>query len=194
MTARRLAAVALGLCAAAVITGCGAARSAPAAPSPPRVPGEAAGGPDMANVTLPDFTMPLVTGSLSMPNPSLTPGAVSSTSTTVVCSLPDHLNSSPIPTATQDVVYHKYGYTNSQVQAKYDIDYLVPILLGGATTIANMWPASYSGTGFFEKTKLDYILRDLVCHRTLPLVTAQRDLEKNWYVAWLKYVVATGRA
>jgi hypothetical protein len=37
-------------------------------------------------------------------------------------------------------------------------------------------------------------MRDMVCHRELSLRTAQRDLERNWYVAWLKYVVATGRA
>jgi hypothetical protein len=37
-------------------------------------------------------------------------------------------------------------------------------------------------------------MRDMVCHRELSLRTAQRDLEHNWYVAWLKYVVATGRA
>ena len=194
MIARRVAALTLGFFVAAVITGCGATRSAPAAPSPPRVPGEATGGPDMTNVTLPDFTMPLVTGNLSMPNPALTPGAVARKNTSAVCALRDHVSSSPIPTATQDAVYDEYGYRNPEVQSKYDIDYLVPILLGGATTIANMWPASFNGTGFFEKIKLDYVLRDLVCHRTLPLITAQKDLEKNWYVAWLKYVVATGRA
>ena len=62
-------------------------------------------------------------------------------------------------------------------QAKYDIDYLVPVGLGGGTSTANMWPAALKGTGFFEKDQLDHVMRDMVCHRELSLRTAQRDLE-----------------
>lgn len=157
------------------------------------MPGQAT-GPDLANVTLPDFTMPLVTGGVSMPNPKLTPGAAATTDTTKICLLPDHLASTVIPPATQQEVFTEYRITNPVVQTKYDIDYLVPILLGGSTSTANMWPAALKGTGFFEKIQLDHVLRDMVCRRELSLRTAQHDLEQNWYVAWLKYVVATGRA
>ena len=76
-------------------------------------------------------------------------------------------------------MYTEYRYTNPAVQSKYEIDYLVPVLLGGARTIANMWPAALKGTGFFEKVQLDHVLRDLVCRRMLSLTTAQRDLEKS---------------
>ena len=175
-----------------VVTGC--SRSAPAAaPAPPKVPGQAS-GPDLANVTLPNFSMPLVTGGVSMPNTKLTPGAVATTDTTKVCLLPDHLATTAISPTVQQQVFTAYRIKNPVVQAKYDIDYLVPIGLGGAPTAANMWPAALKGTGFFEKDQLDHVMRDMVCHRQLSLRTAQRDLEHNWYVAWLKYVVATGRA
>jgi hypothetical protein len=195
MMAGRAAALAVGLCMALVVTGCGAASSGPAAAvDPPHAPGETTSGPDLAGVKLPDFAMPLVTGGVSRPRPSLTPGAVASTDTSAVCALPGHAGSSAISPATQAVVYREYGYQNPQIQAKYDIDYLVPILLGGARTTANMWPAALKGTGFFEKVQLDHVLRDLVCRRTLTLTAAQNDLEKNWYTAWLQYVVATGRA
>jgi hypothetical protein len=175
-----------------VVTGC--SRSTPAAaPAPPKVPGQAS-GPDLANVTLPNFSMPLVTGGVSMPNTKLTPGAVATTDTTKVCLLPDHLATTAISPTVQQQVFTAYRIKNPVVQAKYDIDYLVPIGLGGAPTTANMWPAALKGTGFFEKDQLDHVMRDMVCHRQLSLRTAQRDLEHNWYVAWLKYVVATGRA
>lgn len=193
MTARRVAAAVFALAMAAVITGCGSGNTPAAAPPPPKVPGQAS-GPDLTNVTLPNFTMPLVTGGVSMPNPALTPGAVATTDTTNVCLLPDHLANAAISPATQQQVFTAYRIKNPVVQAKYDIDYLVPIGLGGATTTANMWPAALKGTGFFEKDQLDHVMRDMVCHREISLRTAQRDLEKNWYVAWLKYVVATGRA
>jgi hypothetical protein len=190
-----VAALVLGLCVAVVITGCGGARGGPAAaPSPPKVPGEATGGPDLAGVKLPDFTMPLVTGGVSRPEPSLTPGAVVSTDTAALCALPDHTGGAPIPATTQLAVFTAYGITNPQIQSKYQIDYLVPTLLGGATTTANMWPAALKGTGFFQKAQLDHVLRDLVCRRTISITEAQSDLEKDWYTAWLQYVVATGRA
>jgi hypothetical protein len=178
---------------AVLVTGCGSHATPAAVPTPPKVPGQA-GGPDLANVTLPDFTMPLVTGGLSMPNPKLTPGAVATTNTTRVCVLPDHQPSTVIPPTTQQQVFTEYRITNPVVQTKYDIDYLVPIGLGGATSTANMWPAALKGTGFFEKIQLDHVLRDMVCRRELSLRRAQHDLEQNWYAAWLKYVVATGRA
>jgi len=146
MSARRVMAIAVALCMAVAVTGC-ASRSKPAAaPTPPKVPGQA-GAPDLANVSLPNFTMPLVTGGVSMPNHRLTPGAVATTDTTKVCVLPDHLATTVIPSATQQAVFTEYRIRNPVVQAKYDVDYLVPILLGGATTTANMWPAALKGTG-----------------------------------------------
>jgi hypothetical protein len=51
-------------------------------------------------------------------------------------------------------------------------------------------PAALRGTGFYEKVQTDHVLRDLVCRRAISLVQAQHDLEKNWYAAWLTYVVA----
>ncbi len=192
MRARGVAKLALAVFMAAVVTGCGSHTIRTALPAPPKVPGQAT-GPDLANVTLPKFTMPLVTGGLSMPNPKLTPGAVAITNTTRVCILPDHQPITIIPPATQQQVFTEYRILNPAVQTKYDIDYLVPIGLGGATSTANMWPASLKGTGFFEKIQLDHVLRDMVCRRELSLRRAQHDLEQNWYAAWLKYVVATGR-
>lgn len=191
---RRAAALALWLCAAILLAGCAGGHRPAAAPvGPPQVPGQA-DGPDLANVTLPDFSMPLVTGGVSLPRRSLTPGAIATKDTATVCAMPDHAGNSVIPASTQTAVYQEYGYADQQVQSKYQIDYLVPIFLGGGNTTANMWPAAFKGTGFFEKIQLDHVLRDLVCHRALQLVTAQKDLERNWYAAWLKFVVATGRA
>jgi hypothetical protein len=194
MTARRVAMLTLGPCVALVIAGCGGGTVRPAAlPAPPPVPGETTAGPDLTGVTLPDFTFPLITGAVSRPDGKLTPGAVASTNTSALCSLPAH-SQSEIPVGTEDAVFQEYGYTNPQTQSKYEVDYLVPIPLGGARTTANMWPAALKGTGFFEKTQLDHILRDLVCRRTITLALAQRDLKHNWYAAWLEYVVEAGRA
>jgi hypothetical protein len=54
----------------------------------------------------------------------------------------------------------------------------------------NIWPAAIRGTGFYEVAQTDQILP--FCHRSISLIQAQRALEKDWYAAWLRYVVATG--
>ena len=60
--------------------------------------------------------------------------------------------------------------------------------------MANMWPAAYRGTGFLRRTS------SITCCGTWCATGSFRSaphsvtFEQNWYLAWLKYVVATGRA
>ncbi len=193
MRTGRVAGLVLGLCAAVILTGCAAGR-APVAARPPQVPGETTAGPDLTGVKLPSFTLPLIRGGVSRPDPRLTPGAVTSTDTTALCGLSRQAIRSAIPLHAQNALYVRYGYTTPQKQRKYTLDYLVPISLGGATTPANVWPAAMRGTGYYQKVQLDHVLRDLVCRRTISITVAQSDLERNWYTTWLQYVVAAGRA
>jgi hypothetical protein len=181
------------LAGALLVTGCGGSgNQAASAPLPPRVPGQVVAAPDLTGVKLPNFIMPLISGVVSVPRHNLTPGAVTTTDTTTVCNLPPAATSVPIPAGLDNAVLSSYGYLNPSVQGKYILTYLVPVALGGAVTQANIWPASLQGTGFFQKIQLDHILKSLVCRRFLTLKQAQRALERNWYLAWLKYVVATG--
>jgi hypothetical protein len=177
--------VALGGCGSAYVAGA-------AAPSPPVVAGENTAGPDLSGVSLPDFVMPLLKGGVSRPNPSLTPGAITTTSTQAVCGIAQH-SSTPTPsTQTQNSVFGAYGITSASAQRKYVLDYLVPYDLGGSTSADNLWPAALRGTGFYEKVETDVTLRDMVCRDEISLTAAQQALETNWYAAWLRYVVATG--
>ena len=190
---RGLAALAVTLAVSAAVAGCGTSASPAAAPpQPPVVPGQATTGPDLTGVQLPDFVMPLIKGGISRPDRNLSPGDVTTTDANTVCALPTHGVRNPIPFATQTAVFDEYGYTTPAQQHKYILDYLVPWDLGGALDEANIWPAAVRGTGFYEKIQTDHVLRELVCRRALSLQQAQRDLETDWYAAWLRYVVATG--
>lgn len=175
-----------------VLAGCTTSGPSRATPAPPAVPGEATQGPDLSGVQLPNFVMPVSTGRVSRPRSALTPGAVTTTDTGVVCNMPTHVRTPGIPIATQTAVFAAYGYTTPASQHKYTLDYLIPYNLGGAPTQANVWPAAIRGTGFFQKTQTDYILRQLVCRRTISLAMAQDSLRADWYAAWLRYVVAGG--
>ncbi len=149
-------------------------------------------GPDLSGVQLPNFIMPLISGGVSVPKKALTPGAVTTTNTTQVCNRTPAQNAADDPDRARIAeVYSEYRIGPTQ-QSRYLLDLLVPISLGGAMTLSNIWPATVEGTGFVQKAQLNHILKDDVCHRFLTLRQAQRALETNWYAAWLKYVVATG--
>jgi hypothetical protein len=161
-----------------------------AAPRPPTVPGQVTTGPDLTGVKLPNFIMPLISGGISLPKHTLTPGAVTNADANTICNLPRRLPARIVPAAVKIAVYRAYGHTATQ--RKFILDLLVPPSLGGTAAEANIWPAAISGTGFFQKKQLDHILKDLVCRRLVTLKRAQHALETDWYAAWLKYVVATG--
>jgi hypothetical protein len=183
----------LGCCLLLAAAGCGsAAAQATPAGQPPVVPGQATQGPDLSGVQLPDFVMPIIKGGVSMPSRSLTPGAVTTTSADQVCNMAPHSAVPSLSTEVQTQAYDEYGHTTANSQHKYILDWLVPYNLGGAPVLANIWPASVPGTGFFQKVQTDEILRQMVCRRELTLAQAQQALEANWYTAWLRYVVSTG--
>jgi hypothetical protein len=185
--------VAMALGCALVLTACaGQSHRAEPDAAPPKVPGEITSAPDLSGVQLPNFIMPLINGGVSYPKKSLSPGAVATTDTNVVCNLKPAAAAHPIPPSLQQSVLGSYGYSNPSVQNKYLVTFVVPLSLGGAMTQANIWPAAVQGTGFFELIQLDHILKLQVCRRFITLKQAQRALEFNWYGAWLKYVVATG--
>jgi len=175
-----------------LISGCGGARPGAATAQVPVVPGAVTRGPDLSGVQLPDFVMPLIHGGISLPNPKLTVGAVTTASANDVCDLQPHKAAPPVATAVQTAVYDEYGDTSPSAQHKHTLNWLVPYNLGGADVKANIWPAAIAGTGFYQKIETDDILRQMVCRRDLTLAQAQKALETNWYSAWLRYVVATG--
>ena len=189
---RKAAWILAGLVLAVLISGCGGARPGAATAEAPVVPGAVTQGPDLSGVKLPNFVMPLIHGGVSLPNPKLTPGAVTTTNADDVCAIQPHSTVPALAAGVQTAVYDEYGYTTPIELNRYNLDWLVPYSLGGAGVEANIWPAAITGTGFYEKIDTDDALRQLVCRRELTLAQAQKALETNWYSAWLRYVVATG--
>jgi hypothetical protein len=197
MTVRSHGTVATAVAVLAVLgslAGCGASRGGGAAAQDPPVPsGQTTAAPDLSGVTLPSFVMPQIKGKVSRPNPRLTPGSVVDTDTQRVCGMPSHA-SHRITWQTAQDVFIAYGDGSARAQHKLNLNYLVPIDLGGGTGADNIWPVALRGTGFYQKDQTDHVLRDLVCRRTITLAEAQHDEETDWYAAWLRYVVATGSA
>jgi hypothetical protein len=127
------------------------------------------------------------TVAVTIPNPSLTPGATVLVSRGEICREPNTKNKA-VPVALQRRVFDEYGIQTAKPNA-YEVDYLITPALGGADDIHNLWPQSYSETIWNAQVKdaLEDHLRNLVCDGQLDLATAQREIATNWIEAYKKY-------
>ena len=124
---------------------------------------------------------------VTVPNPSLTPGATVLVGRNEVC-MESNTKNKAVPVALQRRVFDEYGI-RSATPAAYEVDYLITPALGGADDIHNLWPQAYSATVWNAQVKdaLEDHLRELVCDGQLDLATAQRELATNWIEAYKKY-------
>lgn len=135
-------------------------------------------------------------GPIYRPNPSLTPGAVEVTDTRAVCAGSRHPHVT-IPLNVEDQVFNMYKVPPTMDardrRQLYGFDYLVPLELGGAPVISNLWPVPKTnrGLGYKQKEILNIRMHVLVCHNELPLATAQQQMESDWVTLWTRYGVST---
>jgi hypothetical protein len=123
----------------------------------------------------------------SLPERSLTPGAVATADRAQVCDSSRPKNRE-VPVSLQRRVFEEYGISRPEPQA-YEVDYLITPALGGADDIRNLWPQPYSATVWNARVKdtLEDYLREQVCSGRLDLATAQRDISSDWIAAYRKY-------
>jgi Putative zinc-finger len=124
---------------------------------------------------------------VTVPDPSLTPGATVLLGQRELCR-ETSANNKAVPVALQRRVFDEYGLRTAEPRA-YEVDYLITPALGGADDIRNLWPQSSSATVWNAQVKdaLEAHLRNLVCEGDLDLATAQREIATNWIEAYKKY-------
>jgi hypothetical protein len=142
-----------------------------------------------AQIGPPDSTAaPSIPASV-LPNASLTPGAVATTNTYLVC----HRSTRAIrpPAAYTDALKRaqiaQYGFADTSL-ADYEEDHLVPLELGGdPRDPRNLWPESrLTHPGAAQKDKVEHALHEQVCFGGLALTVAQHEIATNWYALWVK--------
>lgn len=144
-------------------------------------------------VTIAWFVWPTISSSpvkaatVTVPNPSLTPGATVFVSRDEVCR-ESGIKNKQVSRSIQKQVFREYGIPGAEPRA-YEVDYLITPALGGADDIHNLWPQSSAAAVWNAQVKdaLEDHLRDLVCSGQLDLATAQRELAGNWIAAYKKY-------
>jgi hypothetical protein len=114
-----------------------------------------------------------------LPDSAVTPGAVATADTHVIC----HRTTQAVrhtTARTKAQVYAAYGIRTHR-PGQFEVDHLIPLELGGADTITNLWPQPAAPTpGFHEKDALENRLHALACAGRLPLDSAQRWIARDW--------------
>jgi len=135
----------------------------------------------------PAWRTPSRTIAVTVPNPSLTPGATVLLGRSGLC-MESNTKNKAVPVALRRRVFDEYGIRAAAPDA-YEVDYLITPALGGADDIRNLWPQAYSATDWNAQVKdaLEDHLRELVCDGQLDLATAQHEIATNWIEAYKKY-------
>src|SRR3984893_14543318 len=103
----------------------------------------------------------------TLPDPSLTPGAVRTPSATEVCNDPSTEQYRNWSRERDDRILEEYGLPPGP-HPDYEIDHLIPLDLGGADEDANLWPEPRASIVPYAvsaeaKDKLEWRMADMVC-------------------------------
>lgn len=117
---------------------------------------------------------------LGFPAASLTPGATVTADKAVIC------KGSPVravSNATKAKVYKAYGIVNTK---GYIVDHLIPLEIGGANVLANLWPQAIADGK--RKDQLENAVHRLICAGTVAPADIQMSIAQDWQGAYRKWV------
>jgi hypothetical protein len=122
------------------------------------------------------------------PDPKLTPGAVVTTDTAVICVSGYTKSVRHTSGHLKALIYREYGIDRDN--GHYEIDHLIPLSIGGADEAANLWPQSYDTRPWNAKVKdrLEEYLHQEVCGGRMPLERAQKEIAADWIAAYERYL------
>jgi hypothetical protein len=130
---------------------------------------------------------------IAYPDPVLTPGAIRSTDRDEICST-DTRSLRRGSRARSDLIYGRYGIARSD-RMQFTIDHLVPLEIGGADVVENLWPEPRrSLAGEWDDTRKDQLERRLailVCAGKLDVREAQKAIAEDWATVYGQLVGAS---
>lgn len=122
----------------------------------------------------------------SLPDSSCTPGLVLTTSTEIICVPGYSKKVRDVSKKTKQQVYANYGLDYTK-RAEYQVDHLIPLMLGGSNDISNLWPQKYDQEyGVAAKVKFEDYLYQAVCQKFMSIEEAQREISTDW-VGYYKF-------
>ena len=131
--------------------------------------------------------------SSALPDPECTPGAIDVSISqgnlgATICSYGFIESLRPPFNVSEPAKYSlmkSYGYGGFRLH-NYELDHLVPLELGGASTFQNLWPElnDYPAPGYLNsKDEVENSLHRAVCDGQISLQEAQDAIASNWVTA-----------
>lgn len=127
-----------------------------------------------------------------LPDGSCTPGAVDprvspATESTTICKSGYTATVRPSVSVTEPIKREQmaaYGLTGQPLAAE-ELDHLIPLELGGASDVANLWPEPWNGdANAHMKDAVETYLNREVCRGTVQLAEAQREIATDWLTVY----------
>jgi hypothetical protein len=114
-----------------------------------------------------------------LPNPKLTPGRIARGDK-------DRLG---VTDAMEQKVFARYRLPWAR-RAAFKIDHLIPLELGGADTIDNLWPQSLRARPYTADRKelLTEVLLQRIARKQITLEQAQEQISRDWIDAFIDHL------
>jgi hypothetical protein len=114
-----------------------------------------------------------------LPNPKLTPGRIAQR----------EKDRAGVTVAMEQKVFARYHLPWTQ-RAGFKIDHLIPLELGGADRIDNLWPQSLRAKpyGPDRKELLAAVLLMKIARGQMTLAQAQEEIRRDWIDAFVDHV------
>ena len=117
--------------------------------------------------------------SLLVPNPKLTPGRVAE----------GDKDRGGVTLAMEQKVFARYRLRWER-RAEFKIDHLIPLELGGADSIDNLWPQSRRARpyGADRKRQLTEVLQEKIARGQMTVAQAQEQISRDWIDAFIDHL------
>ena len=130
-------------------------------------------------------------GAALLPDPDVTPGAIRTTDAKDVCeggSTKQYRHTTP---KEKREAYAEYNAKKKRGTC-CEVDHLIPLELGGADELKNLWAQPYKpAPGAHEKDLAETYLHGKVCRGEMSLKAAQSAIASDWYAVYLEMKKAT---
>jgi hypothetical protein len=142
------------------------------------------------------LSLPALAQQAEVPDATLTPGVIASTNEAEVCGVVGGLSYSKrhrqTPAGLKALVFRRYGIDPRGQD--WEIDHRLPLALGGADAVYNLFPQPGDGHGarftYHHKDKLEVWAWEQVCRRhAMPLAEAQAIfMAPDWRPAYCEKI------
>jgi hypothetical protein len=120
----------------------------------------------------------------ALPDPACTPGAVMTKDLDIICHHGTH-DRRHVGASVHKLAFAEYSISYPQPRGAFEVDHLIPLELGGANTIENLWaePAN-PNPGFHQKDRVENYLHKQVCSGAMTIDEAQKIVANDWLGVW----------